>query len=68
MTDQTCSFYTGQRLLEAELLWNVNTCLAYGAKGIQYFCGVNPMGNFTGSILTAGNRRRCMTLSSRRAR
>ena len=48
---QTCSFYTGQRLpSEAELLWNVNTCLAYGAKGIQYFCGVNPMGNFTGSI------------------
>lgn len=40
---QTCSFAKGQRLpTEADLLWNVNTCLAYGAKGIQYFCGVVP--------------------------
>jgi len=40
---QTCSFRNGQRLpTEADLLWNVNTCLAYGAKGIQYFCGVVP--------------------------
>lgn len=40
---QTCSFAKDQRLpTESDLLWNVNTCLAYGAKGIQYFCGVVP--------------------------
>lgn len=27
---------------EAELLWNVNTSLAYGAKSIQYFCFIQP--------------------------
>lgn len=52
---QTCAFSKGQRLpTEADLLWNVNTCLAYGAKGMQYFCGVNPNGNsaesFRGSM------------------
>lgn len=40
---QTCSFANNQRLsTQADLDWNVNTCLAYGAKGIQYFCGVCP--------------------------
>lgn len=55
---QTCSFSSGQRIsTEADLMWNVNTCLAYGAKGIQYFCGVNPQGNFTGSMFDVnGNR------------
>ena len=28
---------------EAELLWNVNTCLAYGAKSIQYFTFLQPL-------------------------
>lgn len=27
---------------ESELLWNVNICLAYGAKSIQYFCFIQP--------------------------
>ena len=55
---QTCSFADGQRLpTQADLLWNVNTCLAYGAKGIQYFCGVNPQGDFVGSMFDAeGNK------------
>lgn len=58
---QTCSFRNGQRLpTEADLLWNVNTCLAYGAKGIQYFCGVNPNNGgevFNGSMFDrSGNR------------
>ena len=58
---QTCAFAKGQRLpTEADLLWNVNTCLAYGAKGMQYFCGVNPDDNsaetFRGSMFDrAGN-------------
>jgi len=47
---QTCSFGNGRISTEADLLWNVNTCLAYGAKGIQYFCGVNPQGDFSGSV------------------
>lgn len=40
---QTCSWSEGGALpTESELLWNVNTTLAYGAKGIEYFCGVVP--------------------------
>ncbi len=40
---QTCAWDVGQRLpSQGELLWNVNTCLAYGAKGIEYFCGMEP--------------------------
>ena len=59
---QTCSFANGQRLsTQADLNWNVNTCLAYGAKGIQYFCGVNPMASggehFNGSMFDVnGNK------------
>ncbi len=58
---QTCSFSSGQRLsTQADLDWNVNTCLAYGTKGIQYFCGVNPQdGNesFKGSMFDVdGNK------------
>ena len=37
------SMFEGQRKpTESDLLWNVNTALAYGAKGIQYFNGVEP--------------------------
>ncbi len=40
---QTTSWYQGGFLpTEEELRWNVNTALAYGAKGIQYFTGVVP--------------------------
>ena len=55
---QTCSFTNGQRLsTQEDLLWNVNTCLAYGAKGRQYFCGVNSQGNFVGPIFDVeGNK------------
>ena len=53
---QTCAWEEGQRLpTQGELLWNVNTCLAYGAKGIQYFCGIEPWNSapsehFSGSL------------------
>lgn len=53
---QTCSWSEGQRLpSQGELLWNVNTCLAYGAKGIEYFCGIEPWNSspeehFSGSL------------------
>jgi len=41
---QTCAWAEGVRCpTESELLWNVNTTLAYGAKGIEYFCGVLPV-------------------------
>lgn len=40
---QTCSFGGGTRVPdEADILWQVNTALSYGAKGIQYFTGVLP--------------------------
>ncbi len=39
---QTSSFEGQRKPSEADLLWNVNTALAYGAKGIQYFNGVEP--------------------------
>ncbi len=36
---QTCDFGGRSRVPnEAEIKWQVNTALAYGAKGIQYFC------------------------------
>lgn len=40
---QTCSYGGRSRIPnQAEILWQVNTALAYGAKGIQYFTGVVP--------------------------
>lgn len=51
---QTCSFNKYMRIpTEADILWQVNTSLAYGAKGIQYFTGVLPTnGDGTGEIFT----------------
>ena len=41
---QTCSFSNNTRIPnEADLHWLVNTALAYGAKGIQYFTYVVPI-------------------------
>jgi len=40
---QCCGFGSMRRPNEAEILWQVNTCLAYGAKGIQYFCYFTPL-------------------------
>ena len=41
---QTCSFSDNTRIPnEADLHWLVNTALAYGAKGIQYFTYVVPI-------------------------
>lgn len=41
---QACSFNSlTRRPNEAEILWQVNTSLAYGAKGIQYFCYFTPI-------------------------
>ncbi len=40
---QACGFGNMRRPNEAEILWQVNTCLAYGAKGIQYFCYFTPL-------------------------
>ena len=40
---QACSFGGDTRVpTEGDILWQVNTALCYGAKGIQYFCGVTP--------------------------
>lgn len=40
---QSCSFGGNTRVpTEGDILWQVNTALCYGAKGIQYFCGVTP--------------------------
>lgn len=39
----TCDM-TWQRVpSQSDLLWNVNSALSYGAKGIEYFCGVLPI-------------------------
>lgn len=58
---QTCSFNPANRIPDqADLLWQVNTALAYGAKGIQYFTGVLPENShesFTGAMFDRdGNR------------
>ncbi|MDY2879801.1 MAG: hypothetical protein SOT34_02520 [Candidatus Borkfalkiaceae bacterium] len=59
---QACSFGGLSRLpSEGDLLWQVNTALCYGAKGIQYFCGVTPSDGggekFVGSLFDRdGNR------------
>lgn len=40
---QACSFGGNTRVpTKGDILWQVNTALCYGAKGIQYFCGVTP--------------------------
>lgn len=51
---QTCSFSKNTRIPTlADILWQVNTALAYGAKGIQYFTGVVPSnGDGTGEQFT----------------
>lgn len=59
---QTCKFSDTTRIPdEADILWQVNTALSYGAKGIQYFTGVCPVDGgteaFSGSMFDkAGNR------------
>lgn len=58
---ETCSFNSANRVPdEADLLWQVNTALSYGAKGIQYFTGVLPSDGaeiFTGAMFDRdGNR------------
>ena len=52
---QACSFGGSTRVpTEGDILWQVNTALCYGAKGIQYFCGVTPANGggetFVGSL------------------
>lgn len=51
---QTCSFGGSTRVPnQADLYWQVNTALSYGAKGIQYFTGVVPTnGDGTGEQFT----------------
>lgn len=53
---QTCSYNKNTRIPnEAELHWLVNTSLAYGSKGIQYFTYVVPVSSggetFNGSMI-----------------
>lgn len=53
---QTCSFNAHVRIpTAAEVLWQVNTSLAYGTKGIQYFTYFLPENNhleqFKGAII-----------------
>lgn len=40
---QSCGYGNMRTPNEAEILWQVNTSLAYGAKGIQYFCYFTPL-------------------------
>lgn len=59
---QTTTWYEGGVLpTENELRWNVNTSLAYGAKGIQYFTGVVPYDSggesFAGGLFNAQGER-----------
>lgn len=57
---QTCQFVPdGFAPNEAELLWSVNTGLTFGAKGIQYFTGIDafPGQNYEGAMFDrSGNR------------
>jgi hypothetical protein len=51
---QACKFSDGMRLPnEVEINYEINTALAYGAKGIQYFCYASPYENddWTGSLV-----------------
>ena len=51
---ETCSFNAGNRVPDqAEILWQVNTALSFGAKGLQYFTGVIPVSSaeeFSGAM------------------
>jgi hypothetical protein len=52
---QSCSFGGGTRIpTKSETFWQVNTSLAYGAKGIQYFTYWQPIesNDFAGSMIT----------------
>jgi len=40
---QACGYGNMRTPNEAEIQWQVNTSLAYGAKGIQYFCYFTPL-------------------------
>jgi hypothetical protein len=40
--DFTWAFAPRRRPNEDEIFWQVNVCLAYGAKGLQYFCYWTP--------------------------
>lgn len=40
---QACGYGNMRVPNEAEIQWQVNTSLAYGAKGIQYFCYFTPL-------------------------
>ncbi|CCV65121.1 hypothetical protein BN85301000 [Paracholeplasma brassicae] len=59
---QTCSFNTHVRIPnKTEVLWQVNTSLAYGTKGIQYFTYFLPENNhleqFKGAIINHEGKR-----------
>lgn len=55
---QSCSYNKSKRIpSESDIAWLVNTSLAYGAKGLQYFCYVDAVSsgseNFNGSPINA---------------
>ncbi|XFA98608.1 beta-galactosidase [Candidatus Izemoplasma sp. B36] len=58
---QSCTFSSGHLRVpnQAEVMWQVSTSLAYGAKGIQYFTYYTPMegsGSFEGGMVdSSGN-------------
>jgi hypothetical protein len=59
---QTCSFNTHVRIPnKTEVLWQVNTSLSYGTKGIQYFTYFLPENNhleqFKGAIINHEGKR-----------
>lgn len=57
---QDCSWHPNVRVpTEAEILWQVNTALAYGIRGIQYFTFWQPMADGTwqgGMISPSGEK------------
>jgi hypothetical protein len=58
---QVCSFGKNVRIpSRAEILWQVNTALSFGAKGIQYFTYMTPPDNdieqFSGAMLDTSGR------------
>lgn len=57
---QACSYGgASRRPNRAEIMWQVNTSLAYGAKGIQYFCYFTPIesDDFQGSFIDKNGRK-----------
>ena len=51
----TTEHYSYRQVSEVDVDWQVNTALAYGSKGIQYFCYQEPYEFTTGNIAKGGS-------------